>query len=122
MNVELSVPRLARPTPRATALPQPKLALVTCARYARRAVFAVVRPLLCSQPWHLSGRYATVFLLFWLPVPIQLSFQQWTRLIRFVAAETSQIHIGQPVDHQLDSEAVGLADVYIVTHGLLQSA
>jgi hypothetical protein len=32
--------------------------------------------------------------------------QQWTRLIRFVAAETSQVHIGQPVDHALD---VGLA-------------
>ncbi|KAI0254727.1 hypothetical protein BJV78DRAFT_1120716 [Lactifluus subvellereus] len=31
---------------------------------------------------------------------------QWTRLIRFVAAETSQIHIGQPVDPQLD---IGLA-------------
>ena len=32
-------------------------------------------------------------------------FQQWTRLIRFVAVETSQVHIGQPVDPQLDSEA-----------------
>ncbi|KAH9035290.1 hypothetical protein EDB84DRAFT_1485760 [Lactarius hengduanensis] len=31
---------------------------------------------------------------------------QWTRLIRFVAAETSKIHIGQPIDPQLD---VGLA-------------
>ncbi|KAI0304049.1 hypothetical protein BC826DRAFT_981153 [Russula brevipes] len=31
---------------------------------------------------------------------------QWTRLIRFVAAETSQVHIGQPVDPQLD---IGLA-------------
>ncbi|KAJ7458398.1 hypothetical protein B0H11DRAFT_2061866 [Mycena galericulata] len=31
---------------------------------------------------------------------------QWTRLIRFVAAETSQVHIGQPVDGSLD---VGLA-------------
>ncbi|KAJ6560166.1 hypothetical protein B0H19DRAFT_1146653 [Mycena capillaripes] len=31
---------------------------------------------------------------------------QWTRLIRFVAAETSQVHIGQPVDAVLD---VGLA-------------
>ncbi|KAI0700608.1 fumarylacetoacetate hydrolase [Cytidiella melzeri] len=30
----------------------------------------------------------------------------WTRLIRFVAAETSLIHIGQPVDRHLD---VGLA-------------
>ncbi|KAF8592724.1 hypothetical protein K439DRAFT_1400729 [Ramaria rubella] len=30
----------------------------------------------------------------------------WTRLIRFVAAETNRIHIGQPVDAQLD---VGLA-------------
>ncbi|KAH7931179.1 hypothetical protein BV22DRAFT_4388 [Leucogyrophana mollusca] len=31
---------------------------------------------------------------------------QWTRLIRFVAAETAQVHIGQPVDPKLD---VGLA-------------
>ncbi|KAF8138776.1 hypothetical protein EV363DRAFT_545326 [Boletus edulis] len=31
---------------------------------------------------------------------------QWTRLIRFIAAETSQVHIGQPVDPKLD---VGLA-------------
>jgi len=31
---------------------------------------------------------------------------QWTRLIRFVAAETHQVHIGQPVDPGLD---VGLA-------------
>ncbi|KAJ7245705.1 hypothetical protein C8J57DRAFT_1358129 [Mycena rebaudengoi] len=31
---------------------------------------------------------------------------QWTRLIRFVAAETSQVHIGQPVDSGLD---VGIA-------------
>lgn len=31
---------------------------------------------------------------------------QWTRLIRFVAAETSRVHIGQPVDPTLD---VGLA-------------
>jgi len=31
---------------------------------------------------------------------------QWNRLIRFVAVETSQVHIGQPVDSALD---VGLA-------------
>ncbi|KAJ7055099.1 fumarylacetoacetate hydrolase [Mycena amicta] len=31
---------------------------------------------------------------------------QWTRLIRFVAAETAQVHIGQPVESGLD---VGLA-------------
>ncbi|KAH7914442.1 hypothetical protein BJ138DRAFT_1170660 [Hygrophoropsis aurantiaca] len=31
---------------------------------------------------------------------------QWTRLIRFIAAETAQVHIGQPVDPKLD---VGLA-------------
>ncbi|KAI0774654.1 hypothetical protein BD413DRAFT_603294 [Trametes elegans] len=31
---------------------------------------------------------------------------QWTRLIRFVAAETAQVHIGEPVDPKLD---VGLA-------------
>ncbi|KAG8218923.1 hypothetical protein J3R82DRAFT_4631 [Butyriboletus roseoflavus] len=35
--------------------------------------------------------------------PIQT---QWTRLIRFVAVETSQVHNGQPVDPKLD---VGLA-------------
>ena len=28
--------------------------------------------------------------------------QQWTRLIRFVAAETAQVHIGEPVDPKLD--------------------
>jgi len=28
--------------------------------------------------------------------------QQWTRLIRFVALETSEVHIGQPVDPNLD--------------------
>lgn len=32
------------------------------------------------------------------------SLQQWTRLIRFVAAETAQVHIGQPVDPSLDGE------------------
>lgn len=32
--------------------------------------------------------------------------KQWTRLIRFLAVETSQIHIGQPIDSSLD---VGLA-------------
>ncbi|KAJ8483007.1 hypothetical protein ONZ51_g4974 [Trametes cubensis] len=31
---------------------------------------------------------------------------QWTRLIRFVAAETAQVHIGEPVDPKLD---IGLA-------------
>ncbi|KAI0941392.1 hypothetical protein AcV7_002982 [Taiwanofungus camphoratus] len=31
---------------------------------------------------------------------------QWTRLIRFVAAETGEVHLGEPVDPQLD---VGLA-------------
>jgi len=31
---------------------------------------------------------------------------QWTRLIRFVAAETAQVHIGEPVDKRLD---VGIA-------------
>lgn len=30
--------------------------------------------------------------------------QAWTRLIRFVAAETSLIHIGEPVDRHLDSK------------------
>jgi hypothetical protein len=30
----------------------------------------------------------------------------WTRLIRFIAKETSQVHLGQPIDTGLD---VGLA-------------
>lgn len=30
------------------------------------------------------------------------SVQSWTRLIRFVAAETSQVHIGEPIDRKLD--------------------
>lgn len=32
--------------------------------------------------------------------------QQWTRLIRFVAAETSQVHLGQPVDPKLDGNSL----------------
>ncbi|KAH8999073.1 fumarylacetoacetate hydrolase [Lactarius akahatsu] len=46
---------------------------------------------------------------------------QWTRLIRFVAAETSKIHIGQPIDPQLD---VGLAVVNnkrVLAHEILGS-
>ncbi|KAI0307130.1 fumarylacetoacetate hydrolase [Multifurca ochricompacta] len=31
---------------------------------------------------------------------------QWTRLIRFVAVETCEIHIGQPVDPQLDRSPI----------------
>ncbi|KAI9447995.1 hypothetical protein H4582DRAFT_2068560 [Lactarius indigo] len=31
---------------------------------------------------------------------------QWTRLIRFIAAETSKIHIGQPIDPQLDAHEI----------------
>jgi hypothetical protein len=51
-------------------------------------------------------------------------FQQWTRLIRFVAVETSQVHVGQPVDPQLDSEAVRLTDMRLETYAyaFLQSA
>ncbi len=30
------------------------------------------------------------------------SGQNWSRLIRFVAAETAQIHIGEPIDPELD--------------------
>jgi hypothetical protein len=33
---------------------------------------------------------------------IDPSTQQWTRLIRFVAAETAQVHVGQPIDPNLD--------------------
>ncbi|KAH9965895.1 fumarylacetoacetate hydrolase [Russula dissimulans] len=46
---------------------------------------------------------------------------QWTRLIRFVAAETSQVHIGQPVDPQLD---IGLAvanKTQVLAHEILGS-
>ncbi|KAH9179657.1 fumarylacetoacetate hydrolase [Lactarius sanguifluus] len=46
---------------------------------------------------------------------------QWTRLIRFVAAETSKIHIGQPIDPQLD---VGLAvanNKRVLAHEILGS-
>lgn len=32
--------------------------------------------------------------------------QQWTRLIRFIAAETSQVHIGQPIDPNLDGKSL----------------
>jgi len=40
---------------------------------------------------------------------------QWTRLIRFVAAETSRVHIGQPIDTNID---IGLA----VSHGRIIKA
>lgn len=40
-----------------------------------------------------------------------LSLQQWTRLIRFVAAETSQIHIGEPVDRHLDGTPNSLCSI-----------
>lgn len=46
---------------------------------------------------------------------------QWTRLIRFVAAETSKIHIGQPIDPRLD---VGLAvanNKRVLAHEILGS-
>jgi len=46
---------------------------------------------------------------------------RWTRLIRFVAVETSQIHIGQPIDPQLD---VGLAvadNKQVLAHEILGS-
>ena len=32
----------------------------------------------------------------------RLDMQSWERLIRFVAAETNRIHIGQPVESQMD--------------------
>lgn len=51
-------------------------------------------------------------------------FQQWTRLIRFVAVETSQVHIGQPIDPKLDSKATRLTDMWLATYAyaFLQSA
>ena len=54
--------------------------------------------------WHLLQQLVPLFLA---PNPfLTLLTQQWSRLIRFVAVETSQVHIGEPVDHTLD---VGLA-------------
>jgi len=47
---------------------------------------------------------------------------QWTRLIRFVAAETSRVHIGQPIDANVD---VGLAASHgrsIKAHEIIGSA
>lgn len=32
--------------------------------------------------------------------------KQWTRLIRFIAAETSEVHIGEPIDKALDGTSV----------------
>lgn len=46
---------------------------------------------------------------------------QWTRLIRFVAAETSQIHIGQPIDSQLDVGLAVAANKLVLAHEILGS-
>ena len=35
-------------------------------------------------------------------IAIDVSTQQWTRLIRFIAVQTSRVHIGQPVDPNVD--------------------
>ncbi|KAI6102571.1 hypothetical protein EDD16DRAFT_1888481 [Pisolithus croceorrhizus] len=47
---------------------------------------------------------------------------QWTRLIRFVAAETSQVHIGQPVDSTLDVGLAAWNKQVIRAHEILGSA
>ncbi|KAI6127188.1 hypothetical protein F5141DRAFT_1186366 [Pisolithus sp. B1] len=47
---------------------------------------------------------------------------QWTRLIRFVAAETSQVHIGQPVDPTLDVGLAAWSKQVIRAHEILGSA
>lgn len=47
---------------------------------------------------------------------------QWTRLIRFVAAETSQVHIGQPVDPTLDVGLAAWNKQVIRAHEILGSA
>jgi 2-keto-4-pentenoate hydratase/2-oxohepta-3-ene-1,7-dioic acid hydratase in catechol pathway len=47
---------------------------------------------------------------------------QWTRLIRFIAAETSRVHIGQPIDANID---VGLASSHgksILAYEIIGSA
>ncbi|KIN99193.1 hypothetical protein M404DRAFT_1004870 [Pisolithus tinctorius Marx 270] len=47
---------------------------------------------------------------------------QWTRLIRFVAAETAQVHIGQPVDPTLDVGLAAWNKQVIRVHEILGSA
>ncbi|KAJ6460121.1 hypothetical protein C8R47DRAFT_1161236 [Mycena vitilis] len=47
---------------------------------------------------------------------------QWTRLIRFVAAETSQVHIGQPVDAALDVGLAAYRGSAIKAHEIVGSA
>ncbi|KAJ6587783.1 hypothetical protein B0H10DRAFT_2167963 [Mycena sp. CBHHK59/15] len=46
----------------------------------------------------------------------------WTRLIRFVAAETSQVHIGQPVDATLDVGLAAHRGAMIQAHEIVGSA
>ncbi|KAJ7821198.1 hypothetical protein B0H14DRAFT_2831904 [Mycena olivaceomarginata] len=47
---------------------------------------------------------------------------QWTRLIRFVAAETSQVHLGQPVDASLDVGLAAFRGNAIKAHEIVGSA
>ncbi|KAJ7461931.1 fumarylacetoacetate hydrolase [Mycena latifolia] len=46
----------------------------------------------------------------------------WTRLIRFVAAETAQVHIGQPVDPTLDVGLAAHKGATIKAHEIIGSA
>ncbi|KAI9467050.1 hypothetical protein BJY52DRAFT_1208552 [Lactarius psammicola] len=46
---------------------------------------------------------------------------KWTRLIRFVAAETSKIHIGQPIDPQLDVGLAVTSNKQVLAHEILGS-
>ncbi|KAJ6532261.1 hypothetical protein DFH09DRAFT_1044220 [Mycena vulgaris] len=47
---------------------------------------------------------------------------QWTRLIRFIAAETAQVHIGQPIDATLDVGLAAYRGDVIKAHEIVGSA
>ncbi|KAE9404904.1 hypothetical protein BT96DRAFT_877346 [Gymnopus androsaceus JB14] len=47
---------------------------------------------------------------------------QWTRLIRFVAAETSSVHIGEPVDPKLDVGVAAHQGIQIKAYEIIGSA
>ncbi|KAF8735973.1 hypothetical protein AX14_001118 [Amanita brunnescens Koide BX004] len=47
---------------------------------------------------------------------------RWTRLIRFVAAETSRVHIGQPVDPNVDVGLAAYQGKVIKAHEIIGSA
>ncbi|KAJ3998038.1 fumarylacetoacetate hydrolase [Lentinula boryana] len=47
---------------------------------------------------------------------------QWTRLIRFVAVETSRVHIGEPVDPNIDVGVAAHQGTLIKAHEIIGSA